>query len=176
MPDESLLAAARAAAQRWRAARQATEEAKAAYQQVVRRLHLAGASYREIADALELSHQRVHQLVEAAGGTADWRPKLPPGTPACGFCATPKQECGRLVAGPGVFICDYCVGLAARVLAEGPVQTARVSLDLAGGRFECTFCAKPASEAGRLVAGPGVRICGGCACFAAEVVAATAGS
>ena len=34
------------------------------YQHVIRRLHAAGGSLREIAEALGLSHQRVHQIVE----------------------------------------------------------------------------------------------------------------
>ena len=38
--------------------------ARAEYHTAVRRLHLAGGSLREIAEALELSHQRVHQIVE----------------------------------------------------------------------------------------------------------------
>ncbi|MGW0523782.1 ClpX C4-type zinc finger protein [Crossiella sp. NPDC003009] len=166
--DESLLAATRAATRRWRAAQQATEDAKAEYQQAIRRLHLAGASLREIADALELSHQRVHQLVEAAGGTPGWRPKKKSAGLACSFCGAPDAECGRLVAGPKVFICDGCVEQAQRVLAGQPAR-----LDRASGRFSCSFCGKTAGEAGPLVAGPGVLICGGCVSFTAEVVAAT---
>ncbi len=41
---------------------------RVAYQQAIRRLHSSGASMREIAEALELSHQRVHQIVN--GGEA----------------------------------------------------------------------------------------------------------
>lgn len=166
--DESLLAEARAATQRWRAAQQATETAKSEYQQSVRRLHLAGASLREIADALELSHQRVHQLVEAAGGTPDWRPKRAASGRGCGFCGTPEEECGRLVAGPKVFICDRCIEVAQQALAGQPSR-----LEQVGGEFTCSFCVKAAKKVGPLVAGPGVRICGGCVNFAAEVVAAT---
>ncbi|WHT20377.1 ClpX C4-type zinc finger protein [Crossiella sp. CA-258035] len=166
--DEPLLAAAHAATRRWRAAQQATEQAKADYQQSIRRLHLAGASLREIADALKLSHQRVHQLVEAAGGTPDWRPKKKSAGLACSFCGTPDEECGRLVAGPKVFICDGCVEQAQRALAGQPTR-----LEQALGRFSCSFCGK--TGGGPLVAGPGVLICGGCVSFTAEVVAATLG-
>ncbi|MGO1055856.1 ClpX C4-type zinc finger protein [Crossiella sp. CA198] len=168
--DETLLAATRAATEQWRAAQRATEAAKAEYQRSIRRLHLSGASLREIADALDLSHQRVHQLVEAAGGVPDWRPRKTPSGLACSFCAAPEEECGRLVAGPQIFICDNCVNQAQLVLAGHPSR-----LDQAAGRFTCSFCAKPATETGPLATGPGVRICGGCANFAAEVVAATLG-
>ncbi|WP_018684979.1 ClpX C4-type zinc finger protein [Actinokineospora enzanensis] len=36
----------------------------------------------------------------------------------CSFCAKPSPEVGKLVAGPGVFICDGCVALAAEVIRE----------------------------------------------------------
>lgn len=41
---------------------------RVAYQQAIRRLHSSGGSMREIAEALDLSHQRVHQIVN--GGEA----------------------------------------------------------------------------------------------------------
>ena len=45
---------------------------RADYHTAIRRLHLAGASLREIADALSLSHQRVQQIVSVSGGSW-WR-------------------------------------------------------------------------------------------------------
>jgi hypothetical protein len=36
----------------------------------------------------------------------------------CSFCAKPNTEVQRLVAGPGVFICDACIGLSATIVAE----------------------------------------------------------
>ena len=59
-----------------------TAHARVDYHHAIKKLHAAGGSLREIAEALELSHQRVHQIVEgppgpraaaaavAAGGTA----------------------------------------------------------------------------------------------------------
>jgi ClpX C4-type zinc finger len=38
----------------------------------------------------------------------------------CSFCGKSKEQVGRLVAGPGVFICDECVRLCAEILDEGP--------------------------------------------------------
>lgn len=38
---------------------------------------------------------------------------------ACSFCLKPNTEVKRLVAGPGVFICDGCVALCAQLI-EGP--------------------------------------------------------
>lgn len=38
----------------------------------------------------------------------------------CSFCAKPRQECSRLIAGPAsVLICDECVGLCASILVDG---------------------------------------------------------
>ncbi len=38
--------------------------------------------------------------------------------PACSFCGKPQAEAQKLVAGPGVYICDDCVALAADVVAS----------------------------------------------------------
>lgn len=35
----------------------------------------------------------------------------------CSFCRRPNTEVGRLVAGPGVFICGACVTLASQIIA-----------------------------------------------------------
>ena len=42
-----------------------------------------------------------------------------PAIAACSFCRKPNTEVRRLVAGPGVFICDGCVALCAQ-LVDGP--------------------------------------------------------
>ncbi|MGP4016869.1 ClpX C4-type zinc finger protein [Saccharopolyspora sp. 5N708] len=36
----------------------------------------------------------------------------------CSFCGKPSSEVARLVAGPGVHICDGCVGLAGTIIEE----------------------------------------------------------
>ncbi|MFB9297652.1 ClpX C4-type zinc finger protein [Kibdelosporangium philippinense] len=37
---------------------------------------------------------------------------------ACSFCGKSEDKVAKLVAGPGVFICDGCVELASQVIAE----------------------------------------------------------
>ena len=69
---DPLLVRARAEGARLAAAEREALVARADYHAAVRRLHLAGASFREIADALGLSHQRVQQIVSTAGGSW-WR-------------------------------------------------------------------------------------------------------
>ena len=54
----------------------AAELARCDSHRAVRRLQLAGASLREITNAPGLSHQRIHQIVKAAGGSRRWRNRL----------------------------------------------------------------------------------------------------
>jgi hypothetical protein len=121
--------------------------ARAEFHRAVRRLHLSGVSLRELAATLGLSHQRVHQIVEAAGGSRRWRrPKRRPSELACSFCARPQRRTRRLVAGPGVYSCENCVALAETVISSrrtaettlGPVQPVP---DSAPHR-RCSFCGK----------------------------------
>jgi ATP-dependent Clp protease ATP-binding subunit ClpA len=62
--DDDILGEARQARDRLIAARHEAEDARADYHHAIRRLHASGASMREIAEALGISHQRVHQIVD----------------------------------------------------------------------------------------------------------------
>jgi hypothetical protein len=42
---------------------------------------------------------------------------------ACSFCLKPNTEVRRLVAGPGVYICDGCVALCAQLIDGPPSPT-----------------------------------------------------
>jgi hypothetical protein len=46
----------------------------------------------------------------------------------CSFCQRPASEVRKLVAGPGVYICDRCVETAAQIVAE-PDREPRASAD-----------------------------------------------
>ena len=39
----------------------------------------------------------------------------------CSFCGKAQVDVAKLIAGPGVFICDECVGLCDGILAGRPV-------------------------------------------------------
>ena len=67
--DPEILTTARAARVRMVDAQHELEHARADFHHAVGRLHAAGASMREIAAELDLSHQRVHQIV--SGGEDD---------------------------------------------------------------------------------------------------------
>ncbi|MDX8149348.1 ClpX C4-type zinc finger protein [Lentzea sp. BCCO 10_0061] len=118
--DEELLRAARTAGTASAAAQNQADIAKAIYHHSVLRLHRAGGSMREIAEALKMSHQRVHQIVEQSRRTE-----------RCWFCARSGDEVDKLMAGPVALICDMCVTAA---------QVAEVG--------HCSFCSetKPVHE------------------------------
>jgi ATP-dependent Clp protease ATP-binding subunit ClpX len=45
-------------------------------------------------------------------------PKWIDGSSKCSFCGKPKNEVSKLIAGPGVYICNECVGLCNEIIAE----------------------------------------------------------
>jgi predicted transcriptional regulator len=71
--DEQLLTEAKRVRERLLDLQYEVDRARVDYQHVIRRLHAAGGSMREIAEELGLSHQRVHQIVDA--GPEDARPR-----------------------------------------------------------------------------------------------------
>jgi ClpX C4-type zinc finger len=193
--DRELLHEAQAARERLAVSQHAAERARADYHLAVRRLHAAGGSLREIAEALRLSHQRVHQIVdEAAEPARSWwrrRAQRPPGPPGpCSFCGRSREDCAKLIAGPGVFICDRCVaratGLSADPVVEGRAP-GRMRLEPSGSRASCSFCGKQVRRVRRVVTsglagarggkpGEGVRICDRCLVLCEEILAETASS
>src|SRR5215472_405064 len=120
--DAELLRQAKAAEARVIDAEHAAEIARADFHHAVRRLQLGGGSLREIADALGLSHQRVHQIVEGAGGARPWRRAARPGKGepgtmlACSFCGKHQKQVRKLIAGPGAYICSECTEKADGVI------------------------------------------------------------
>jgi hypothetical protein len=41
-------------------------------------------------------------------------------TTSCSFCLKPDSDVGKLVAGPGVYICDECVDLCRQIISSPP--------------------------------------------------------
>ena len=112
--DRDALIATRAARSRVEELEKALDLARANYHTSVRRLYEAGASLRELATGLGVSHQRVHQIVEAATPTRE-RARSISSITACDFCGRAHLErralqVGRPVAADEVSICDECLG------------------------------------------------------------------
>jgi len=155
--DETLLTEARQAQERLIDAERDADVARADFHRAVRRLHLHGASLRELAGALGLSHQRVHQIVESAGGSRRWLRGSHKSRPApevtCTFCGQQRDQDRNVIAGPGVFICQDCVPLARDVIATGKpggdpfvpvIAGSELSQPGYGPRVKvaCSFCGK----------------------------------
>jgi hypothetical protein len=162
--NDELLAEARQAQERLIDAERDVEVARAEFNRAVRRLHLHGSSLRELAANLGLSHQRVHQIVEEAGGSRRWvrvrdgRSRNPNPRLECTFCGKEQQQVRKLIAGPGVFICDGCITLAENVLGSG--QAARTELGSIvavpdeGIPAKCCFCGKERRQVSGLAGMP----------------------
>jgi ClpX C4-type zinc finger len=188
--DPELVREAKRAKEELAVAQHAAYRAKVDYHQAIRRLHAAGGSLREIAGALRMSHQRVHQIIdEAAEPTRRrwWRREgqlLSGPVGPCSFCGRPRDACAKLIAGPQVFICDRCVIQATRLAAgsavggqaEGPLR-----LEPPGSQAKCSFCGLEARKARHLVAsglavptgkfGELARICDRCRDLGLEILA-----
>jgi hypothetical protein len=143
MLDQELLGVAVAARDRLIRLEHEADLARVHYQHAIRRLSVEGGSMREIADALGLSYQRVHQIVDVAAGKGAVKPTNGPRV-QCSFCGRPTGDVAKLIAGPGVFVCDGCVAAARQTI------DARAGSDHDGVRWEyasdakarCGFCGK----------------------------------
>jgi hypothetical protein len=167
MPIHSeLLQRTREAGAKLAAAELQVQSARKEYHALVRRMHLAGSPLREIAQALELSHQRVQQIVDGAGGSwwrRVWRSRNARGIRICTFCGKSEHEVERLIAGPKAFICGACVVAAEQGVFAGSPSAARNPLKLAGdtSRARCSFCGKRRATDRPILTGRD-NICGEC--------------
>jgi hypothetical protein len=187
--DRELAREAERAKEHLAVAQHAAYRAKVDYHQAIRRLHAAGGSLREIAEALRMSHQRVHQIIDEAEPTRRrWRRRaqlLQGPVGPCSFCGRPRDVCARLIAGPGVFICDRCAIRATRLAAAGPAVESRTEgpmrLEPPGSEARCSFCGEQARKSRHVVAsglsvpagkfGDLPRICDECLDLCLEILA-----
>jgi hypothetical protein len=179
---QELLDEARAAEARLIDAERAAEIARADFHHAVRRLQLSGGSLREIAEALGLSHQRVHQIVEGAGGARPWRRVARRGaaergdTLKCSFCGKQQRQVRKLIAGPGVYICNECIEKADRVIATGEAAATPLSaMTSAGeekeaGAVKCSFCGKRRHQVSGVAVAARVGICTECLALCHDII------
>jgi hypothetical protein len=159
--DEAILREALQARDRLIGFEREADLARVGYQHAIRRLHAGGASLREIADALGLSYQRVQQIVDVGAGKGALRTSA--GNPMrCSFCDRFRAEVRKIIAGPGVMICDGCVGLALGALeagaAEAPGLARLVATDPSAAKARCNFCGKRRDQVSGLAVAPDRRI------------------
>ena len=92
--------------------------------------------------------------------TRIFKPPHPGRSTVCAFCSKPQAEVKKLIAGPGVSICDVC----ARTVLEtrprvGPAE-----------KQSCSFCGMDQKQAAVLVAGPTSFICGECVQLCVDIL------
>jgi hypothetical protein len=76
---------------------------------------------KDIAGQLLAIVVALEQNLKKAYG-AEWNKDIPK-TPkaeklACSFCGKEEKEVGKLIAGPSVYICDECIDLCNKIIAE----------------------------------------------------------
>ena len=68
----------------------------------------------------------------------------------CSFCGKTSVEVKKLVAGPGVYICDGCVALCGEMIAEeDPLDTPRLPTDARQRSCSCGCAAWPDCRSSR---------------------------
>jgi ClpX C4-type zinc finger len=150
---------------------------RAEYHTAIRRLHLAGGSVREVAQALSLSHQRIQQIVQGAGGTwwgRMWRTRRVRPDAVCTWCGRPPSEVAKLIAGPRVYICDACIASAER--AASGRETGSFSLTTrASIRRRCSFCGRIAAKNRSILAAPAGQVCSACLATCRQILDSSSG-
>jgi hypothetical protein len=173
--DAEMLDAALAAGTRLADAECAADIARADFHHAVRRMHLAGGSLPDIADALGLSYERAHQVAEGASSAWPSPPRALPGNMlACSFCGKSQKQVSKLIAGPDVYICDECADKADRVMATGEVAATPLSAVKPIGvdvtRAQCSFCGKRRHQASGMALAAEGTICSECLALCLEII------
>ena len=122
-------------------------QAEGEYHDAIRQLHAGGASPHDIAAALDIGEQAVRRIL----GIEEEHDLL-----RCSFCSKSQTEVRKLIAGPGVYICEACAAAAEAS---------------AGDRSEkCSFCGKSGATVTGMAPGPNVRICDECLDLCREII------
>jgi ATP-dependent protease Clp ATPase subunit len=95
---------------------------------------------------------------------------------SCSFCGKSQKQVEKLIAGPGVYICDGCVSRAQAVMAEPgrtastPIATIQQVSDEAGAE-QCSFCGKHRHQVAAMASAGDTRtICDECLGICDEVL------
>ena len=143
--DEELLAGARRAQQRMIDAERDAAVARAEFHRAVHLLASGSSPPQDVAAALGLTARQLHEIAPEIG-----RHDL-----FCSFCGSAQLEVGKLIAGPGAYICDACVGLAGGVASSGEAagtpQGQLRAVPRQDPRARCSFCGKHRNQLPSLV-------------------------
>ena len=171
--EPAVLRDCEAARDRLGKAEDAAVSARVEFESKVRRLYVQGASTREIADVLGLSHQRVHQMI--GPHAKPWWKRVPgvkgKGPLRCSFCGKDEKRVQKLVSGTGVHMCNGCIETAAHLIDHPPIAQKRIfkRLDETSAK-RCSFCGSRKRGLARVTAGAN-QICANCVAMAEKIVA-----
>lgn len=141
--DDRLLGLVHIAADRIEECERQVEQARREFTRAIRTLYLDGASMREIADAVGLSHQRVHQLLDL--------PRAPrrgaKARATCSFCGREQTQVKKLICGPDrAGICERCVLLVEQSRAGGRLASDVSTTVIPASNTRCSFCGKRSDD------------------------------
>ena len=90
----------------------------------------------------------------------------------CSFCDKKQFDVAKLIAGPGVYICNECIGSCTEALAAGESSGSITTIIDSTAEERCSFCGKKPIEVVRIVGVPTARICNECIRICQEILAA----
>jgi ATP-dependent protease Clp ATPase subunit len=95
----------------------------------------------------------------------------------CSFCSKQQKQVRKLIAGPGVYVCNECIDRADRVIATGePTATPLSAMTPVGDHnkygapVKCSFCGKRRHQVTGLAAAARVAICTECLALCREII------
>ncbi len=92
----------------------------------------------------------------------------------CAFCGKGQAEVTKLIAGPGVYICDQCVNVCNQTRAGSLPASTKITLcaKASGNEPWCAFCMKSQAQVfeGKMLAGRNVFICCECVDLCDEIL------
>jgi ATP-dependent protease Clp ATPase subunit len=93
------------------------------------------------------------------------------------FCGKQQKQVRKLIAGPGVYVCNECIDRADRVIATGePAATPLSAMTPAGDHnkygapVKCSFCGKRRHQVTGLAAAARAAICTECLALCREII------
>jgi ATP-dependent Clp protease ATP-binding subunit ClpX len=89
----------------------------------------------------------------------------------CSFCTKEQTEVRKLIAGPGLYICDVCITDALKTISEDEPAGAITILVGKQAETRCSFCGQLPKDVVRIVGVPTARICNQCLKICDEILA-----
>jgi ATP-dependent Clp protease ATP-binding subunit ClpX len=94
---------------------------------------------------------------------------------ACSFCGMSQRQVKKLIAGPGVYVCDGCMRRIHTVFAapEQTASTPTATIRQVGDEDraeQCSFCGKPRGRVGSMASAGEVRMCNECLALCDEII------